>query len=64
MIVGSVGIGSARDHIRRAFAGSCNMLIHGYDAIDHLAIWRVIQSDLAPLRAKVHALLTELGDAP
>jgi len=44
--------------------GFRNVLIHGYDAIEHLAVWRVIQSDLAPLRAKVHALLTALGDAP
>jgi uncharacterized protein with HEPN domain len=44
--------------------GFRNVVIHGYDEIDHAGVWRVIEIDLVPLRDRVAALLTELGDAP
>ena len=38
-----------------------NVLIHGYAAVEHPRVWRIIQESLPPLRAKVAALLDELG---
>ena len=38
-----------------------NVLIHGYAALDHMLVWRVIQEDLPALTAAVDALLAELG---
>jgi uncharacterized protein with HEPN domain len=38
-----------------------NMLIHGYAVVEHPRVWRIIQESLPPLRAKVAALLDELG---
>ncbi|HEY0855973.1 MAG TPA: HepT-like ribonuclease domain-containing protein [Albitalea sp.] len=40
-----------------------NVLIHGYAALDHPLVWRVIQEDLPTLGAAVDALLTALGSA-
>jgi uncharacterized protein with HEPN domain len=34
-----------------------NILVHGYAAIDHANVWRVIQRELAPLRETLAALL-------
>lgn len=38
-----------------------NVLIHGYAVVEHPRVWRIIQESLPPLRAKVAALLEELG---
>lgn len=37
-----------------------NRLIHGYRAVDHEVVWRVLKTDLPILRAQVRALLQEL----
>ena len=39
--------------------GFRNRIIHGYDAIDHAAVWGVIQGHLPKLLAEVEALLAE-----
>jgi len=41
--------------------GFRNRIIHGYDAIDHAAVWGVIQSHLPKLLAEIEALLAEFG---
>ncbi len=38
-----------------------NLLIHGYAAVEHARVWRIIESSLPGLRAAVAALLEELG---
>ncbi len=38
-----------------------NVLIHGYDRIDDAGVWRIVEGDLPPLRARAAALLMELG---
>jgi len=38
-----------------------NVLIHAYAVVQHPRVWRIIQESLPPLRAKVAALLDELG---
>lgn len=38
-----------------------NVLIHGYAVVEHPRVWRIIQESLPSLRAKVAALLDELG---
>lgn len=38
-----------------------NVLIHGYAVVEHPRVWRIIQESLPALRAKVAALLDELG---
>ena len=34
-----------------------NRIIHGYDAIDDEIVWKAIQRDVPPLRARLAALL-------
>jgi uncharacterized protein with HEPN domain len=34
----------------------------GYDKIDDAGVWRIVQSDLAPLRRRAADLLAELGE--
>ena len=41
--------------------GFRNRIIHGYDAIDHAAVWGVIQSHLPKLLAEIVPLLAEFG---
>jgi uncharacterized protein with HEPN domain len=36
-----------------------NILIHGYDILDHAIVWRVITNDLSRLEAQVSQLLAE-----
>jgi uncharacterized protein with HEPN domain len=36
-----------------------NLLIHGYDLIDHALVWHVIQHDLPVLEVEVAVLLNE-----
>ena len=38
-----------------------NMLIHGYDAVNHERVWLVIRHDLPALHARVLELLDEAG---
>ena len=40
-----------------------NILIHGYDSIDDGIVWRAIHESLPALRARVAALLEEMGEA-
>ena len=40
--------------------GFLNRIIHGYDAIDHAAVWGVIQGHLPRLLAEVETLLAEI----
>jgi uncharacterized protein with HEPN domain len=40
-----------------------NILIHGYDSIDDSIVWRTIHESLPALRARVAALLDEIGGA-
>jgi uncharacterized protein with HEPN domain len=40
-----------------------NVLIRGYDSIDHGIVWRTIHESLPALRARVAALLGEMGEA-
>ena len=44
--------------------GFRNVLIHGYDDIDNEGVWRIVHSDLRPLRDHVDSLLAELGPEP
>jgi uncharacterized protein with HEPN domain len=37
-----------------------NRLIHGYDLVDHLVVWRVLQRQMGALRSQIEALLREL----
>ncbi len=39
--------------------GFRNRIIHGYDAIDHAAVWGVIQGHLPRLLAEIEALLAD-----
>lgn len=41
--------------------GFRNRIIHGYDVIDHAAVWGVIQGRLPKLIAEVSALLEKSG---
>jgi uncharacterized protein with HEPN domain len=45
----------------REIIGFRNVLIHGYAAIDHDRVWRIVQTSLPGLQAAVSALLGELG---
>lgn len=38
-----------------------NLLIHGYAAVEHPRVWRIIEESLPPLRVRVAELLEELG---
>lgn len=39
-----------------------NLLIHGYAAVDHSRVWRIIHDSLPGVRGAVDALLKELGE--
>ena len=38
-----------------------NLLIHGYADVDDALVWDIVQTRLAPLRARVDALLQGMG---
>ena len=40
-----------------------NVLIHGYDLVDHATVWKVIEENLPSLLSQVEALLAEAEDA-
>lgn len=39
-----------------------NVLIHGYDVLDHEIIWNIIRNDLPPLLQHITVLLQEAGN--
>lgn len=39
-----------------------NVLIHGYDLVDHALVWNAIEQQLPPLLDRVQALLTRQAD--
>jgi uncharacterized protein with HEPN domain len=41
-----------------------NILIHGYDQLDHSVVWQVIQRDLPQLLTEVTTLLTQPNTQP
>ena len=43
----------------RAIAGARDRLIHGYFSVDLQAVWAMVESDLAPLRAEAARLLMD-----
>ncbi|MBM3837469.1 MAG: DUF86 domain-containing protein [Verrucomicrobia bacterium] len=51
---------AARIPEHRAIVGFRNILIHGYDAVDHDRVWHIIQTDVPRLRGQVRALLAEV----
>jgi uncharacterized protein with HEPN domain len=55
---------AARIPENRAIIGFRNLLIHGYDYIDHGRVWQVIHADLPKLRVRVGELLKEAGPPP
>lgn len=48
----------------RAVIGFRNLLIHGYDSIDHSRVWEVIRHDMPKLLGQVAQLLKEAGPPP
>ena len=48
----------------RAIIDFRNLLIHGYDSIDHNRVWEVIQKDAPKLRLQVAQMLEEAGPPP
>jgi uncharacterized protein with HEPN domain len=36
-----------------------NRIIHGYDSVDDVIVWRTVQHDLPTLKAEVEGLLEE-----
>jgi uncharacterized protein with HEPN domain len=55
------GLSAYIPELRRVVAFR-NVLIHGYDEIDNAGVWRIVQADLAPLRARTADLLAGLGE--
>lgn len=43
----------------RAIIAFRNILVHGYDALDHAVVWRVVEDDLPALASKLEELLEE-----
>jgi uncharacterized protein with HEPN domain len=41
--------------------GMRNMLVHGYFATNTRVVWRVVEQDLAPLKAQLEHMLAKLG---
>lgn len=50
------GLAAAIEHHQQIIAFR-NVLIHGYDLVDHARVWQVIQTDLPQLAAQVRNLL-------
>jgi uncharacterized protein with HEPN domain len=55
---------AARIPENRDVIGFRNLLIHGYDFIDHSRVWAVIQQDVPKLHKQVIELLKEAGPPP
>jgi uncharacterized protein with HEPN domain len=43
----------------RQIVGTRNRLVHGYDAVDHEILWKIVSDELPELVAKIHALLAD-----
>ncbi len=41
-----------------------NLLLHGYDSIDHSRVWEIIQKDVPRLDGQIAQLLKEAGPPP
>ena len=41
----------------RQIIGMCNRIIHGYDSVDHMIVWDVVQVKILPLRQSLEQLL-------
>ncbi len=41
-----------------------NRIVHGYDSVDDLIVWRTVQDQLPVLRTEVDGLLREDGSSP
>jgi uncharacterized protein with HEPN domain len=41
----------------RQIIGMRNRIIHGYDSVDHMLVWDVVQAKIVPLRQKLEPLL-------
>jgi uncharacterized protein with HEPN domain len=39
-----------------------NVLIHGYDLIDHAQVWKVVREQVPVLLEQVESMLQEIGD--
>jgi uncharacterized protein with HEPN domain len=48
----------------RRIIGFRNVLIHGYDEIEHERLWKIVQSDVPVLHKAVAELLKEAGPLP
>ena len=45
----------------RAIIGQRNVLIHGYDQVDDVRVWRMAETHITPLIPMLEAVLRELG---
>lgn len=43
----------------RQIVGTRNRLIHGYDAVDHDVLWRIVRDELPGLLERLEALVAE-----
>lgn len=50
-------LGTIREH--RNIASFRNILVHGYDSIDHAIVWGIIEEDLGKLLEDVERLIEE-----
>ena len=55
---------AARISGRREAIAFRNVLIHGYDGVDHTRVWKTIEGSLPTLKAEVEGLLREVESAP
>jgi uncharacterized protein with HEPN domain len=46
-----------------AAIGMRHRLVHGYDSVDWIRVWKTLQKDLPPLLEQLEALLPEKGDS-
>ena len=54
---------AARISDARRIIGFRNMIVHGYDRIEDIAVWNAVQSQLPQLCAEAAALLAEFSGA-
>jgi len=56
----AAGIQDAHPEISwRQIVGTRNRLVHGYDAVDHDILWRIVSDELPELVEKLGAVLSE-----
>ena len=55
---------ASRIHRQQEIIAFRNVLIHGYELIDHAQVWSVVTEQLSTLQQQIEALLTEEGQAP